>query len=343
VDEDALRAQLTADFDAQLRELKRQKSQVEEELETSSGKWRTERRRLNSEIDRLESALASAKRSSGGNSGEMQKAFDEKFSRAEAEWKSERDRLLASVNRLEESLADTIARSSNPNRAVQTIKDQYEFKVAEMTRAQLEAERDFHRAKAAWNEEKGRLTTELISMRRGAPGTLGAGGMGSLEAQRIRDLEGQLNEARSATQKYHASAVKSAHDFAGARKEIESLNTALSEIRGELASGHIDRTKYDARIQDLIQQNAVLLQEKAEGIPDSQGEAAEATLSVVTLPGRNGSIDVEIARVEAEIDRIEKLFDDPDAVTSIIARKNREKAELEAYLRGIRFSIESKG
>src|SRR6516165_7035839 len=64
---EALRRQLSeeiaAQFEAKLREAKRQKSQIEEEFEQSSEKWRTERRRLNSEIDRLESALAEARQS----------------------------------------------------------------------------------------------------------------------------------------------------------------------------------------------------------------------------------------------------------------------------------------
>src|SRR5689334_9107252 len=48
-------------FETKLREAKRQKAQVEQELESLSERWRAERRRLNSEIDRLETALLEAK------------------------------------------------------------------------------------------------------------------------------------------------------------------------------------------------------------------------------------------------------------------------------------------
>src|SRR6185436_15747020 len=63
--------EVQSQFETKLREAKRQKSQVEEELESLSEKWRSERRRLNSEIDRLEGALADARdtRKKGGAKG----------------------------------------------------------------------------------------------------------------------------------------------------------------------------------------------------------------------------------------------------------------------------------
>src|SRR5436853_6838489 len=53
--------ELQAEFENKLRQAKRQKEQAEGELEAASERWRTEKRRLNSDIDRLESALVDAK------------------------------------------------------------------------------------------------------------------------------------------------------------------------------------------------------------------------------------------------------------------------------------------
>ena len=65
MDKDLLRRQLVdeiqAEFDSKLRQAKRQKEQAEVELEAASERWRAEKRRLNSEIDRLEAALVDAK------------------------------------------------------------------------------------------------------------------------------------------------------------------------------------------------------------------------------------------------------------------------------------------
>src|SRR5947209_15058336 len=67
MDKDLLRRQIVdeiqAEFDTKLKQAKRQKEQAEGELETASERWRSEKRRLNSEIDRLEAALADAKAS----------------------------------------------------------------------------------------------------------------------------------------------------------------------------------------------------------------------------------------------------------------------------------------
>src|SRR2546428_5134019 len=65
MDKDLLRRQIVdeiqAEFDTKLRQAKRQKEQAEGELEAASERWRTEKRRMNGEIDRLEAALVDAK------------------------------------------------------------------------------------------------------------------------------------------------------------------------------------------------------------------------------------------------------------------------------------------
>src|SRR6267154_32857 len=117
---EALRRQLSeeiaAQFEAKLREAKRQKSQIEEEYEQASEKWRTERRRLNAEIDRLEAALMDAKQSvretaerKSGESDDIeedpraQALADERIREAAQAWESERAKLQAEISRLQES------------------------------------------------------------------------------------------------------------------------------------------------------------------------------------------------------------------------------------------------
>ena len=65
MDKEAVRKQVAeeiqAEYESKLKQARRQKQQAEEELESASERWRTEKRRLNAEIDRLEAALAEAK------------------------------------------------------------------------------------------------------------------------------------------------------------------------------------------------------------------------------------------------------------------------------------------
>src|ERR1051326_6774031 len=99
-----------------------------EDLEEASERWRTEKRRLNAEIDRLEAALADAKaaaarkRAAGGADGQPapdpptlarpQEAGEEKLNKASADWEAERAKFKSEINRLEVAVADAIARAS---------------------------------------------------------------------------------------------------------------------------------------------------------------------------------------------------------------------------------------
>src|SRR5262249_34831022 len=92
-----------------------------EDMEEASEKWRAERRRLNAEIDKLESALADAKsttsRKRGGSGDEKSQSIDpgaltriqeeaeERIKRAAEEWEGERTKLNAKITRLEGAVA----------------------------------------------------------------------------------------------------------------------------------------------------------------------------------------------------------------------------------------------
>jgi hypothetical protein len=48
---------------------------------------------------------------------------------------------------------------------------------------------------------------------------------------------------------------------------------------------------------------------------------------------------LEIVSIEGRLAEVMKLIDDPVSALSTVMRKNREKTELESYLKGIRFAI----
>src|SRR4026209_1417540 len=97
--------ELKTQYESKLRDAKKQKSQLEEELESSSEKWRSERRRLKAEIDRLENALADnrdarrkssdpkAARAEAHDVAKVQAAAEEKLKKASNEWDTERAKL----------------------------------------------------------------------------------------------------------------------------------------------------------------------------------------------------------------------------------------------------------
>src|SRR5436190_20815591 len=100
--------ELQTEFEDKLKQARRQKEQAEGELEQASEKWRAEKRRLNSEIDRLEAALVDAKAAAARKRpdadakgqgpdpaaiAKLQEAADEKLKKATTEWETERARL----------------------------------------------------------------------------------------------------------------------------------------------------------------------------------------------------------------------------------------------------------
>jgi hypothetical protein len=112
-----------------------------EDMEEATERWRAERRRLNSEIDKLETALADAKaeaarkrsdKSQGADPraiARIQDAADQKIRKAAEDWETERSKLNSKINRLEGALAEAIARASNPLRVTQSVKEQFELEM----------------------------------------------------------------------------------------------------------------------------------------------------------------------------------------------------------------------
>src|SRR5256884_3531975 len=218
MDKDLLRRQLVdeiqAEFDSKLRQAKRQKEQAEVELEAASERWRAEKRRLNAEIDRLEAELGDAKAAAARKHplsdsdrkfaapdpvalAKLQEAADEKLEKATAEWERERGQLKSQINRLEGAVAEAIARASNPLRSTQPMKEQFEIELNRVAQEKTEIEQAFLRAKTQWEQEKLKMTGEMVKLRRAAQI------MGQPVPRedtpdanpRFRDLEHQLKES----------------------------------------------------------------------------------------------------------------------------------------------------
>ena len=160
-----------AQFETKLKQLRRQKEQVEEELKSSSERWRSEKRRLNAEIERLEGALADAKAKAKRsvenpkNVGidpaviaRIQDGANEKLKLATKDWEDERARLRSQINRLEGAVADAIERSSNPMRATQSVKEQFEAELDRVAKEKTELEQAYLRARTEWEQSKLKMT-----------------------------------------------------------------------------------------------------------------------------------------------------------------------------------------
>ncbi|HEY2381107.1 MAG TPA: hypothetical protein VGK48_07980 [Terriglobia bacterium] len=351
MDEGTLRKQIIEQvqdqFDNQLREMRRDKMNLEEEMEAASQRFRSERRRLNAEIERLEEALS--KNFAAPNPEELQTVVDEKLRQASADWVAERQRLQNEIGRLELAVTEALTRLSNPMRSTQQIKDQFELKLSEAETLRLRIEREFLNTRSKWEEDKKTLLTEVMKLRRMVP----TGGSQikevmdrvymrteTVEEARIRELEAQLAESRASVLQYHERALKTAQELTSAKKEIQELNVALTQIREEIHSGSVAQLKREhaASIEDMVQKHEQLTQELQ--VPRAvSGNSSEMIPTQGIPPGASPAVDGEVTRIRQSIADIEKLIEDPDTSASTIARKNIERKELEAYLRGLLFSV----
>ena len=441
MDKDLLRRQIVdeiqAEFDTKLRQAKHQKEQAEGELEAASERWRTEKRRLNAEIDRLENALVDAKAAaarkqpqSGSDRkpagpdplavGRIQEAADEKLKKATAEWERERGQLKSQINRLEGAVAEAIARASNPLRSTQPMKEQFEIELNRVAQEKTEIEQAFLRAKTQWEQEKLKMTGEMVKLRRAAQ-IMGQPLPKEEKPDvnpKIRDVENQLKESHAKWSAEREELAKEIHrleqvsrhwdierrqlnDHAGQlqqafvkaqaqiqtyeaaarapktseaqieqlRREKEGLQTELKEARRaweaerqklkteiEQLEGQIQRVsesqdrvskeivdqlrkQYEQRLQEAIQEKSQLAGQlqsanallEAAGTPPSARQTDDSGFD-------NTAIEAEVSRVESLIKEVVALMDDPDTELSTIIRKNVEKAELDAYLKGIIFA-----
>ncbi len=224
-----------------------------EDMEAASERWRSERRRLNAEIDKLEAALAEAKsgaaRKRTSTSAEpkqpgvdpaafakLQEAADAKLEKAEKEWQTERAKLQSQINRLEGAGADAIARAANPMRATQSVKEQFEVELVRVAKEKNELEQAFLRGKTEWEQEKIKLAGEMTKVRRAAQA------MGRHVPKedapevnpKVRDLENQLQESLAKWNAEREQLVAQIQKLDEAKRQWDTERRQLNDHAGQL-------------------------------------------------------------------------------------------------------------
>ena len=408
------------------------KEGTERHLEDDDELWRSERRRLKSEIDKLETELADAKATAKKKNSEhdgrnaaldpaalikVQDVANEKFSRASEEWEAERAKLKSQINRLEGAVAEAIARASNPMRATQSVKEQFEVELNRVSKEKTELEQAYLRAKTEWEQEKIKISGEMVKLRRAAQ-IMGrpipkddlpeanpkvrdlenqlreslnkwngerkelmaemhklqdAARLWDTERRQLNDHAGQLQQAfmqaQATIQTYEVAArtpapdnkvqelkaerdklqrelKESQNEWEAERRRFEQQLARMSNKRDGLSNEVVDqlRKQYDEKLQEAISHKTQLAQELQTA--SSLLEAQRSRLSAAQT-GHGSSLDTqsiaaEVARVEGLIAEISAITDNPETDFSTVIRKNVEKAELDSYLKGIKFCVGQK-
>jgi len=155
------------------------------------------------------------------------------------------------------------------------------------------------------------------------------------ESERARlaaDCE-QANCLLVQSQNDHERALAETDEAAAIALERQ-VATAVDRGRADL------KARWDADRASLVAERNRAQQRLADAASDyetrqaaaANGPAAPASFALEAFAG-------EVARVERLIQAISQIVEDPDTELSVVIRKNAERAELESYVKGLRFNF----
>jgi len=135
-------------------------------------------------------------------------------------------------------------------------------------------------------------------------------------------------------------------DFQSERERLKSeFETERERLKNELhtagnsaAELQVERSKLSAELQ-RVKEHAAAEIERVRSEASSAalaGAPSEATANEVFLPNE------EIQNIEKKLAEVTRLVEDPATELSVVIRKNVEKLELEAYLKGLRYIAQGK-
>jgi hypothetical protein len=166
---------------------------------------------------------------------------------------------------------------------------------------------------------------------------------GAWEAEK-EVLQAECNRARQI-----AEEIKREHDVAIAETD-EAASIALErQIAGAVERVRAELTaQFEADRATLVAERNRAQQRLADVAAEYEARLAETlkqqAASPAPEPPRAQSVELqtvltEITRVENAIHAISQIVENPESELSVVIRKNVERAELESFLRGLRFRL----
>ncbi len=118
---------------------------------------------------------------------------------------------------------------------------------------------------------------------------------------------------------------------------VDRFRTEMTEERDRLRRALEQATnasvEFESECDRLREERDLAKKQLAEATAESRSKKPPVDV---------GGLQAEVKRVEGVIQEISRVIDDPSTELSVVIRKNAERAELDSYLRGIRFSLPSK-
>jgi hypothetical protein len=266
--------------------------------------------------DRLKSAAEEVERNTRGQVTEqLQARFDKQLAGASETARNE----LANERALHKQTQDRLKQATG-----EWEKERAQL-LAESKRAQqlLEQSRDEHSRAMAETDEAAAIALERQIV-------TAVDRVRSELTEKWKTERVQLVAERNRAQQRLAEA-DSEHE----RQLSESVNKVRSQITD-------DRERLKKELEKANQTSTQLELERNRFRDESEQLRVQAEANAKQSKIVPETLHAEVARVEGLIKDISHLMEDPETELSIVIRKNAERAELESYLRGLRFAIGSK-
>ena len=163
----------------------------------------------------------------------------------------------------------------------------------------------------------------------------------SLQSQAAQHLTEALNETRTKLEEQFKNKV--AELTTQWESERERMNKELNGITKTKAQWESERSRLIGELERLAQVQAAT-QAQAEKAIAAMKAASAAAATAKPGPSLNTeALSKEVERIEGLVKQISALIEDPASELSTVIRKNVERAELESYLKGIRYALNGGG
>jgi colicin import membrane protein len=276
------------------------------ELELEISPVVTEQEGLRKEVFRIMEASASA----------IEQQIEAAVEKARGELKAENDRLRGELMESQQMLADTeeaaaialerqistaVERGCSDLKAQLLSQEQEHQRNAERVRSELLAENNRLQEEAS---RANQMLAETIESQRAALG----------EREKVAgDLQSALRaERQRVTEEWEAERERLAMECGELRHDRNRFREELGRLADAVARSESERVR---------------LKEECERLNRALASTESSDIHVVE----------EAARVETAIQEISQAIENPETELSAIIRKNVERAQLDAYLRGLRF------
>jgi chromosome segregation ATPase len=229
------------------------------------------------------------------------------------------DKRLQEAIRTRDSLAADLEKSKQE---IAKMKETHSAELQDFTGRYIKTRSDLEKQVRESEEARGKLERELEKAQQTSSQASQADGAVSEEVSRLKKELDDIQEEkkRLVLRLAETSELVSADVVSDLQKQFE----------GRMQEILLENTQLAEKVKNAATSMDVVYVKSADGSSDNGG-------SVTTLD--SSIIDEEVKRVEDLTTEIARLIDDPETELATVIRKNVERAALDAYLKGILFSL----